>query len=102
MAIPKFVKVTTQESKLKLVINTLNGKLVITFSQFPLGMWKPHLRLVFLCHSSILLPLPTISPTYHHYGEHRHLRPHFKKLTSKPCMRVNISTSSSSPLLTTP
>lgn len=81
--VPKFVKSTTQESKLKFVIATPKGELVAT-SQ-PLSSIKLNISpkvSSFHRSSSGLFPFPIVPPTCHHYGEHGNLRHNYKKLTS--------------------
>lgn len=71
-------------------------------SLFPLAKWTFHLRLVLPVTLVVVYCLYLLLLLCHHCGELGDLRPHHEKLTSHPCMKVNISSlfSSSSPHIT--
>lgn len=90
--VPKFVKLTTQDPKMKSIATFPKGKLVATSQDPSSSKVSTSLTTSSFHHMNCdLLPLPIdFSPLRHHYGECGDLRPNYEKLTSHPCIRVNI------------
>lgn len=97
----KFFKLATQDPKLKFVVTIQKGNSTISYQPISSSKVKTSPKTT-PCYRSkdSLLPLPTITLSCYICGELRHFRPYYVKLTSQPCMKVNVSFSSSPPCTT--
>lgn len=91
MVSPKFIKSTLKNQSSNQLCHP-KSKSIIMFQ--PISSCKMNISpkaSSSKCSSSGILCLPTISPIFHHCGEHGHLRFHYRKFTFHPLMKIDVS-----------
>lgn len=68
---------------MKSVVTSPKGKSVVTSQPLSSNTVNTYpMASSFQCYDSTLFPLPIVHLMCHYFGKHKHLRPHYRKLTS--------------------